>query len=82
MKTLVLPSFLICSDIRRSLSIFYWQPENPIKLTPKGDSFKALTLYDTEFFDSFGDNLRIVSADDQKNISLLSFSITSLDLII
>ena len=80
METTVLPNFLICSDIRRSLSIFYWRAENPIKLEPKGASFKTHTLYASEFFDSLSDNLRVMIADDQKNINLISFSVTSIGL--
>lgn len=76
-ETLVLPQFLVCSDLRRSISLVYWSTEQPLRLSIQADSFRTHTAYATAFYDSSAENLRIITSDDEKNICLLSYSGTS-----
>ncbi len=83
METLVLPNFIICSDIRRSVCLIYWSFDGTqMKLSIQADSFRNHTLYTTEFFDSNQESLRIVTADDEKNVCLLSYQVHSITLCI
>lgn len=76
-ETLVLPQFLVCSDIRRSISIIYWSTEQPLKLSVQADSFRTHTAYATAFYDSSAEGLRMVTSDDEKNICILGYSANS-----